>query len=158
MTTNNQPMTPDERRALLAQLLVAIDDMGWRNLRTAERMLAPHGLTFAQAIALALLAKGEPELDMSRVAAKTGLPASTVTGIMDRLVARGLVKRHHSETDRRRITASATEAGIAILQELNASRLTSLQRLMDDFSPEEIRLLSRLIDRWTSITEVQAQS
>lgn len=158
MPNTDEAREEHARREEVAHLLEAIDDMGWRNLRTAERMLAPHGLTFPQAIALALLAEQGPELEMSRVSAQTGLPASTVTGIMDRLVARGLATRHHSETDRRRITASATDAGIAILQELNAARLASLQRLMDDFSLDETRLLSRLIARWTSITEEQASS
>lgn len=153
MNDDQKRPTTDERRELLMHLRDAIDDMGWRNLRIAERMLAPYGLTFPQVIVLALLEQQGPELEMSQIAAQTGLPASTITGIMDRLVARGYAERHHSETDRRRITGSVSEDGGRVLRELDAERVASLERLMDDFSLDEIGLLTRLIDRWTAISE-----
>lgn len=153
MTDNTTRPTPDERRELIGRLRDAIDDMGWRNLRIAERMLAPYGLTFPQVIVLALLDQHGPELEMTTIAQQTGLPASTITGIMDRLVAREFAVRHPSETDRRRITGSASAEGARVLQELDAARVASLEHLMDGFSLEEIDLLTRLIDRWTTISE-----
>jgi DNA-binding MarR family transcriptional regulator len=149
---STRPTTGD-RRELVGRLRDAIDDMGWRNLRIAERMLAPHGLTFPQVIVLALLDQHGPELEMSQIAARTGLPASTITGIMDRLVARGFAVRHQSETDRRRITGSVAEDGVRVLRELDAARVSTLSRLVEDFTLEEIALLTRLIDRWTTISE-----
>jgi DNA-binding MarR family transcriptional regulator len=148
----SRPTTGD-RRELVSRLRDAIDDMGWRNLRIAERMLAPYGLTFPQVIVLALLDQHGPELEMSQIASRTGLPASTITGIMDRLVARGFAIRHQSETDRRRITGSVADDGVRVLHELDAARVSTLSRLVEDFSLEEIALLTRLIDRWTAISE-----
>lgn len=153
MTHDELHPAAGDRRELISHLRDAIDDMGWRNLRVAERMLAPYGLTFPQVIVLALLEQHGPELEMSAIAQQTGLPASTITGIMDRLVARRFAVRHHSETDRRRITGSASADGAHVLKELDAARVASLERLVDDFSPAEIELLTRLIDRWTSISE-----
>lgn len=146
------PTTPD-RSALIDQLRDALDDMGWQNLRYAERLLAPYGLTFPQAIVLALLETDGPEIEMSHIATRTSLPASTITSIMDRLVARGYATRHPSSTDRRRITGSASAEGRTVLQELESTRRETLDRLVADFSDEELGLLSRLIDRWTAISD-----
>ena len=153
MTHDDHNLAPGNRRELISHLRDAIDDMGWRNLRVAERMLAPYSLTFPQVIVLALLDQHGPELEMSTIAQQTGLPASTITSIMDRLVARGFAVRHHSETDRRRITGSASNDGARVLQELDAARVASLERLVAEFAEAEIELLTRLIDRWTAISE-----
>lgn len=153
MTDDRNRTTDDKRRQVISRLRDAVDDMGWRNLRHAEQMLAPYGITFPQAIVLALLDHQGPQVEMSRIATQTGLPASTITGIMDRLVARGYAVREHPETDRRRITGSVSAEGTRVLQELDATRVESLEHLMEGFTLDEIELLTRLIDRWTAISE-----
>src|SRR5205823_12846166 len=58
------------------------------------------GLSFPQAHALRLLDPEEP-LPMSALAERLICDASNVTGIVDRLEARGLVERRSAEGDRR---------------------------------------------------------
>src|SRR5256886_12246873 len=58
------------------------------------------GLTFSQAHALRLLDPERP-LPMSSLAERLFCDASNVTGIADRLEARGLVERRSAEGDRR---------------------------------------------------------
>src|SRR6059058_3492575 len=84
----------------------------------AQRMkvggeLARLGLSFAQAHALRLLDPEEP-LPMSSLAERLFCDASNVTGIADRLEARGLVERRSSAGDRRVKALTLTDNGVAL--------------------------------------------
>jgi DNA-binding MarR family transcriptional regulator len=70
------------------------------------------GLTSAQCHLLRLLRPGTP-MSMRSLADGLGCDASNVTGIVDRLEARGLVERHPSSHDRRVKELALTPAGVA---------------------------------------------
>ncbi len=70
---------------------------------------AEHRLTGAQARVLGLLSR-EP-MPMRRIAERLKCEPSNVTGIVDRLEARGLVERQPDPADRRVKLAAATAAG-----------------------------------------------
>lgn len=74
-----------------------------------EHAAAAHSLTGAQARVLGLLSV-EP-LPMRRIAQKLKCEPSNVTGIVDRLEARGLVERRPDPADRRVKLAAPTELG-----------------------------------------------
>ena len=69
---------------------------------------------------------------MSLISQNLGLKSSTVTGIMDRVVGLGLVKRFPSESDRRQVLAELTPKGRRILEHIHAERHRSL---IDAFGP-----------------------
>ena len=71
------------------------------------------GLTFSQAHALRLLDPEKP-LPMSSLAERLFCDASNVTGIADRLEARGLVERRSAEGDRRVKALTLTPDGVAL--------------------------------------------
>jgi DNA-binding MarR family transcriptional regulator len=71
------------------------------------------GLSFPQAHALRLLDPEEP-LPMSALAERLICDASNVTGIVDRLEARGLVERRSAEGDRRVKALTITPAGVEL--------------------------------------------
>ena len=71
------------------------------------------GLTFAQAHALRLLDPERP-LPMSGLAELLVCDASNVTGIADRLEARGLIERRSAGGDRRVKVLALTPAGEAV--------------------------------------------
>jgi MarR family transcriptional regulator, organic hydroperoxide resistance regulator len=75
--------------------------------------LAELGLTFVQAHALRLLDPERP-LTMSALAQLLVCDASNVTGIADRLEARGLLERQSAGSDRRAKVLALTPAGIAL--------------------------------------------
>jgi len=141
------------RQDMIDQLRTELDEAGWRNIRLVERMLSSWSLTFPQVMVLSFLDRLGPDLDMSRIAEFTGLPASTITSIMDRLVSRELAERHQGETDRRRVTGSITEEGRNILGELESLRDASLSRMLEPFSDEELAILLKMINQWTSMIE-----
>ncbi|QYX80409.1 MarR family winged helix-turn-helix transcriptional regulator [Streptomyces akebiae] len=84
-----------------------------------EDAAAEHSLTGAQARLLGLLSL-EP-LPMRRLAQKLRCEPSNVTGIVDRLEARGLVERRPDPNDRRVKLAAATAEGRRVAGSLRSS-------------------------------------
>ncbi|MFF3482191.1 MarR family winged helix-turn-helix transcriptional regulator [Streptomyces sp. NPDC002701] len=84
-----------------------------------EDAAAEHALTGAQARLLSLLSL-EP-LPMRRLAQKLKCEPSNVTGIVDRLEARGLAERRPDPSDRRVKLAAATEEGRRVARNLRLS-------------------------------------
>ncbi|GAA2245294.1 MarR family transcriptional regulator [Streptomyces indiaensis] len=81
-----------------------------------ESAAAEHSLTGAQARLLSLLCL-EP-LPMRRLAQQLKCEPSNVTGIVDRLEARGLVERQPAPADRRVKVAAATAEGRKVARSL----------------------------------------
>ncbi|MFH8656432.1 MarR family winged helix-turn-helix transcriptional regulator [Streptomyces afghaniensis] len=84
-----------------------------------EEAAAEHALTGAQARLLSLLCL-EP-LPMRRLAQRLKCEPSNVTGIVDRLEARGLVERQPDPADRRVKVAAATSEGRRVARSLRES-------------------------------------
>jgi DNA-binding MarR family transcriptional regulator len=101
-------MTADPITDDVVTLLGRIVD---RFVASYESAAAAQGLTTVQAKVLAAL--GEP-LPMHRIAEKLKSERSNVTGIIDRLEARGLVERRPDERDRRIKNIVATPAGAVL--------------------------------------------
>ena len=81
--------------------------------------LAELGLGFAQAHALRMLDPDEP-IAMSALAERLFCDASNVTGLVDRLEARGLVERRSAQNDRRVKALTLTPAGVALRDQVLA--------------------------------------
>src|SRR3954462_5847435 len=75
------------------------------------------GLSFAQAHALRLLEPGRP-MPMSSLAERLFCDASNVTGIADRLEARGLVQRQSLGGDRRGKALTITPDGMKLREQV----------------------------------------
>jgi DNA-binding MarR family transcriptional regulator len=81
-------------------------------LADIERVLRPFGLTFASFEALRLLAfTRRGELPMGKIGERLMVHPASVTNTVDRLEARGLVRRRPASDDRRRILAELTPDG-----------------------------------------------
>jgi len=88
-------------------------EIGMAQRARVARALVELGLTFAQAHALRLLDPERP-LAMSALAQRLVCDASNVTGIADRLEARGLVERQSEGKDRRVKVLALTASGIEL--------------------------------------------
>jgi DNA-binding MarR family transcriptional regulator len=88
-------------------------EIGMHERQRAAAALAELDLTFPQAHMLRLLEPGRP-LPMSALAERLVCDASNVTGLADRLEARGLVVRQPAERDRRVKAVAITPAGAAL--------------------------------------------
>jgi DNA-binding MarR family transcriptional regulator len=98
----------------------------------SKQLMAHCGLTGPQLVCLRTIGR-ESALTLSGLARAVSLSQATVTGIVDRLVDRGLVRRRRVPTDRRSVSISVTDAGRELiasapspLQERFSSRLAAL--------------------------------
>ncbi|MEV4177231.1 MarR family transcriptional regulator [Nonomuraea sp. NPDC049709] len=73
-----------------------------------------------------------------------GVGLGTVTGIVDRLVAHGLVSRHEDPHDRRVRRVELTPKGTALIEEINNAGVQHYQRIMDHLDTETLRALDHV--------------
>ncbi|MEX0170907.1 MarR family winged helix-turn-helix transcriptional regulator [Streptomyces sp. LMG1-1-1.1] len=109
-----------------------------------EQAAAQHALTGAQARVLGLLSL-DP-LPMRRIAQKLKCEPSNITGIVDRLEARGLVERHPDPDDRRVKLAVPTAEGHDTARRLRDS-LGFAREPLGELSETERTLLRDLLRR-----------
>ncbi|PZT69577.1 MarR family transcriptional regulator [Streptomyces sp. SW4] len=115
------PPSPQSRRPdpLTQEVVELIGEVVARFSADYEEAAAEKALTGAQAKLLSLLSL-EP-LPMRKLAHKLKCEPSNVTGIVDRLEARGLVERRLDPADRRVKVAAATDEGRRMARELRES-------------------------------------
>ncbi|MEV6108857.1 MarR family transcriptional regulator [Streptomyces sp. NPDC051940] len=109
-----------------------------------DRAAAAQSLTGAAARVLSLLTL-EP-LPMRRIATRLKCEPSNITGIVDRLEARGLVERRADPGDRRVKLAAPTEEGLRVAAELRES-LDFAREPLGALAPEERLVLRGLLRR-----------
>ncbi len=109
----------------------------------AELQLSP-----AQCHVLHLIEPGRP-IPMGQLAETLACDASNVTGLVDRLESRGLVRRHPSAEDRRvkvlELTATGARLRTQLLDRMTAPPAT-LKRLSAAEQRSLVRMLSRLLE------------
>ncbi|MFJ5728001.1 MarR family winged helix-turn-helix transcriptional regulator [Streptomyces paradoxus] len=118
-TTPPPPVTNHRPDPLTLEVVELIGEVVARFHEDYESAAADHALTGAQARLLSLLSL-EP-LPMRRLARQLKCEPSNVTGIVDRLEARGLVERRPDPADRRVKVAAATAEGRRVARSLRES-------------------------------------
>ncbi|MGW8888922.1 MarR family winged helix-turn-helix transcriptional regulator [Streptomyces sp. NPDC055749] len=109
-----------------------------------DQAAAAHSLTGAQARVLGLLSL-EP-MPMRKVARTLRCEPSNITGIVDRLEARGLVERRPDPADRRVKLAAPTEKGIGTARQLRDA-LDFAREPLAELSEDERTVLRDLLRR-----------
>lgn len=81
----------------------------------SSKLLQTHGLTGPQAIVLKQIEK-QGALPVSDLAKQATLSQATVTEMINRLEKRGIVIKQRSDTDKRKVLVSLSEAGQQLMQ------------------------------------------
>lgn len=110
--------------------------------RTAESRL---GVSGAQLFVVQVLAK-EPALSLGEVAQRTLTHQSSVSVVVQRLVARGFVSRKRSTSDARRVELSLTASGRRLLQRSEQTPHERLAGAVTSLSDERRRLLAETLE------------
>ena len=114
-------------------------------LSAVDGALRPHGLTFARYEALVLLTFARTgRLPMRVMGERLQLHPTSVTNIVDRLQADGLVRRSPHPTDRRATLVEITEAGSTLLEDATKS-VTAIDFGLTGLTPEEETQLTALL-------------
>ncbi|WP_030323907.1 MarR family winged helix-turn-helix transcriptional regulator [Streptomyces flavochromogenes] len=132
--------SPTPAKLQLMELLAAIGTAQWRDFAAAA---AHHGLTSTQAKVLAQL---NGPLPMRALATLLVCDASNVTGIIDRLEARSLVRREPDPSDRRVKNVVATDEGRDIIRRVR-EEMQATSGALDTLDPAESTTLYELLAR-----------
>lgn len=118
---------------------------GVRRLERGLRLAAREGeraagISAAQLFCLEKLAEG-PAPSISDLAARTLTDRSSVSVVVDRLAAAGLVKRTPAPDDRRRTETRITKRGLAVLARAPLSPTAALVKGLERLASRSVRAL-----------------
>ncbi len=113
-----------------------------------SQVAAAHDMSLTQLRVLAILRDREPKL--TELAAYLGLESSSVSGLVDRAVRRGLVSRVASADDARAVRLSLTGEGRREAERGTAEIATLLAPMLGALSPAERNRLGGLLHKLLS--------
>ncbi len=107
-------------------------------------ILEKYGVRLAGLRALRVL-RDLGTVPISRFAEAVDIPRSTATGVVDRLVERGVIERVSDAVDRRMINIRVTPRGLAALEDRVLLDESIVGKRIRALAPEEQRLLAHLL-------------
>lgn len=130
------------------------------NLRRIMQAISLHsrtlvkqvGLTGPQLVFLKAVDKGG-ELSMGAIAKSISLSQATATGILERMVRRGLVTRQRSSSDKRRVMIRITPKGEAILAQAPPLMQASFLDQLDSLEEWEQTMILSALQRIVSMMD-----
>src|SRR5262245_28074391 len=133
-----------EHKQQLDRIVEAIIFLNTESRRLARESCARFGITATQLNVIKMLAE-IGDLSLSRLSAVIGANNSTVTGIVDRMERDGLVKREHSDDDRRVWMIRLTDRGKKMARDIDIAPWDALREVVMRLDEKEReRLLSIL--------------
>ncbi|MBS2013068.1 MAG: MarR family transcriptional regulator [Deltaproteobacteria bacterium] len=104
-------------------------------------LLSPLGITYPQYLVMLVLWE-EKEAPVKRIGERLGLDSGTLTPLLKRLEAQGLVVRRRSNDDERVVEISLTPGGKAL--RAKAKKIPRALACASGFDPDDKRSLARL--------------
>ncbi|MDE2314632.1 MAG: MarR family transcriptional regulator [Elusimicrobia bacterium] len=139
----NKSDANDKARRLAQELQVLVD-----SAENAERATAELVENLSRQELRTLRAVGQCSCPiMSGIAAVVRLSLSSVTGLIDRLSKKNLVRRDRSNDDRRVVQVALTEEGRAVHEAVSAARAAFAQNALKALSPAEQETLTALLGK-----------
>ena len=93
--------------------------------------------------------KDTKKCHMKEIIDNLALAPSTTTGIVDRLVKNGYVRRIVSDEDRRKVFIEITPEGIEVQEEMRTQALLEMGRTMNGFTEEDMNQMITLLAKIT---------
>jgi len=119
----------------------------WMQLATSvDQKLAPFDLTYPQFVILVRLNEGTCST-AAELAREVGTDTGAMTRMLDRLEAKGALKRVRSARDRRVVNLQMTDAGREMANNAVATAIDVLNDYFGDFSAAELAQLEKLLRR-----------
>ncbi len=149
MGTHTSWPPPGRRGSRAREVRAALDAV--RRIVQGVRVFAAQaerrtGLSGAQLFVLQQLGEA-PAQSLNELAARTRTHQSSVSTVVTRLVARGLVARHRAPEDGRRLLLELSPAGRAVLAEAPETAQTRLIAALERLPGRELVALRRGLER-----------
>lgn len=111
------------------------------------RVFQPYGLTAGDFIVLAALRRSGKPFQLTPTALSRSMMVSSggTTKRLDRLEARGLVRRDDDPSDRRGTLVTLTKAGLKAIDTVASEHVRNEKRLVEPLSPSQRNTLARLL-------------
>jgi DNA-binding MarR family transcriptional regulator len=117
-------------------------------------VLAPHGLSWTGFVVLWVSWIWEP-IETRTIAEEGGFSKATLTGVLQTLEGKGLLKRDRGSGDKRLVVVTLTPKGRALMKKLFPDFNAHEQKVLGGFSKAEKRELTVALRRITAFTESQ---
>jgi DNA-binding MarR family transcriptional regulator len=114
--------------------------------RELEARLKPLGATFQHWRILAVLARDDGS-SITHLARYAVVPHSSLSRLLSRMEAEGLVRRDGDEQDGRSVTVWVTPAGTALYRRMLPMAIDIRERALQGVATDEREALHRLLDR-----------
>jgi len=140
---------PDEEPGVYASMRAVTSIMRAQQILIGELdgMLRPFGITFSRFEALVLLVHShEGSLPLSKIGERLQVHATSVTNVIDRLEAAGLVRREPNPRDGRGTLAVITEDGRDVAEKATAT-LNAARFGLADLPPDDLAALFTILRR-----------
>jgi DNA-binding MarR family transcriptional regulator len=137
VTLNVDPDVAARRRADLEGVLTELTAWSPRERMGMFRRWLAGSLSIIHLHVLTVLEASGP-LSMGKVAEALDVSIASATGIVDRMEQRGLVERQAQPGDRRMVIVQPTSAGLAVFSDLDAQRRTTITRILQRLTDEEL--------------------
>ena len=135
---------PSTGNPSLGLLFRQVRDLLWAAM-ARELSTTGHDLTFSQFVTIKVLANGTPSVtDLARAAE---LNPGAMTRLLDKLEAKGLVRREADPGDRRALHIHLTDAGTAIWHDMERCSRRVQEHAQRGMSPEQRTLMFELLER-----------
>jgi len=112
-----------------------------------DRVFQPHGLSGGDFVVLAALRRSGKPYRLTPTALSRSMMVSSggTTKRLDRLQARGLIRRDPDPADRRGTLVTLTTAGLATIDTVASAHVQNEKRLVATLSPNQRKTLTRLL-------------
>ncbi|GGM75968.1 hypothetical protein GCM10007108_12390 [Thermogymnomonas acidicola] len=114
--------------------------------RCVERNLSSLGLGVNDYSTIRILSE-EGECNMAYLAEMLHVSQGWMTGLIDKLEERGLVRRVRGDEDRRVIKIAITDLGRQTFEKARETHMRFVEKSLKSFSKEELREFYRLIEK-----------
>jgi DNA-binding MarR family transcriptional regulator len=121
-----------------------------------EPVFAEHGFTFLQYQILAWLRDGIA-LNPRDICAQYRHNSGALTRVIDQLEEKGFIERLRRDRDRRKVELQLTDSGRKVIERLIPLVVDQLNEVLQDFSSEELQQLTRLLIKFNTSLEHQAE-
>ncbi|GAA3438769.1 MarR family winged helix-turn-helix transcriptional regulator [Kutzneria kofuensis] len=142
----------EDKEQLIASITATQRSLGRVFGAARANPLMSLNLTMRQLKVLLTLARRGPTAGQE-LTAEMGVSLATVTGIVDRLAAQGLVSRREDPSDRRVRLLELTAEGHKLVGSVVDAGSAQYRRLLSRLEVDELRLLDSLIRRMAEIAD-----
>ena len=144
-----------ERHVLVARIADHLRRYGAESTRVIEVFAHTHAMHPSDLQALVVVLNAERQGDPATpgtLGAAVGLTSGAVTGVVDRLVRSGHVRREPDPTDRRKIRLRYADAGMALAAAFFAPLGARTTAIVDEHTDGELRVIESFLARVVDVT------